>query len=323
MFSLAICPARRYLEGENLLNIVTRFSLLAFFLTSVIAPLPSSAQTKAYEVNVILPLTGPAAFIGLGNQKTLALLESNVNKKGGINGQSLHFVFSDDQTSPAVAVQLATSLIAKHAPIVIGGSLSAMCKAMAPLFQNGPVLFCISPAIYPAKGSYVFANSVSTKDLLVAMVRFWRGQGWKRVAMLKTTDASGQDGEAALREALALPENKDMILVDLERFNPADLTATAQLSKIKASNPQEVMLWAPGTPLGTALHGAAEVGLDVPMSSPSANMVYSEMMSFGADTPRIIDFTGLGYAADLASNPKSLQEVRAFDAAVKRGQHAQ
>jgi branched-chain amino acid transport system substrate-binding protein len=276
---------------------------------------PVRAQpSPPYELNVILPLTGPGAFIGQTHQKTLQLLESVVNKSGGIRGQSLHFVFYDDQTSPQVSVQLANSLIAKHVPIVMGSSLSAMCKAMAPLFQTGPVQFCLSPAIYPAKDSYVFATSVSTKELLVALARYWRGRGWKKIALLATTDASGQDGEAALKDALAAPENKDLTLVDVEHFNPTDISATAQLSKIKASNADTALFWVPGTPFGTVLHGISDVGLEIPISSPSANMIYSQMKQYGDDVPKVLDFTGLGYTASAASNAESLAQLRQFDA---------
>lgn len=37
------------------------------------------------------------------------------NKQGGINGQPVHFAFSDDQTRPQVSVQLATA----RSPMII------------------------------------------------------------------------------------------------------------------------------------------------------------------------------------------------------------
>jgi len=297
----------------------TFFAILALLgLLAPVSSAPALADAKApYELNVITPLTGPGAFIGLASQKTLRIFESTVNASGGVQGRPIRFVFYDDQTNPAVAVQLTNDLLAKHVPIVLGSALSGMCKAMAPLFQSGAVEFCMSPAIYPAKGSNVFANSVSTKDLIVAMVRYWRGRGWKRIALLATTDASGQDGEAGIREALALPENKELTLVDVEHTNVSDISMTAQLSRIKASNPQEVMFWMAGTPFGTAMRGVSDVGLDVPMSSPSANMVLSQMQSYGKEVPKVLDFTGLGFAAGLASNAQSAEELRAYQSAIK------
>ncbi len=52
-----------------------------------------------------------------------------------------------------------------------------MCNAMAPLMRRGPVLYCFSPGIYPAPGSFMFSSSNATKDLMAAQVRFFRLKG--------------------------------------------------------------------------------------------------------------------------------------------------
>jgi branched-chain amino acid transport system substrate-binding protein len=277
-------------------------ALVAALVATLVAPVRAADPV---EVNVIVPLTGGGAFIGATQQKALQQLEAITNKDGGIKGRPLHFNFLDDQTNPQVTVQLANSLIAKKASIVLGSSLSGMCKAIAPLFaQNGPVNYCLSPAIYPAKGSYVFSTSASTKDLLYATVRFFREKGWTRIAMLSTTDASGQDGDHDLADALTFPENKGVTVVATEHYNPSDVSANAQVSKIKAANPQALIIWAPGTPFGTALHSVNEVGLDVPIASTSANMVNQQLKGYQAFAPKYLVFPGLGFAVGMAQNDK-------------------
>jgi len=292
------------------LFIVTVFSLIA--LAS-----PVRSQENPYEINVILPLTGPGAFIGQTHQKELRAVESVVNKAGGINGRPIRFVFFDDQTNPQVSVQLSNALIAKKVPIVMGSLLSAMCKAMMPLFANGPVQYCLSPAIYPPKGSYTFSSSISTQDLLVATLRFFKAKGWKRVASLNSTDASGQDGDAALADALKLPENRDVTLVDAEHFNPSDVNVSAQLAKIKAANPQVLIVWVPGTPFATALRGLQGAGLDVPIIASSANMVTSQLKEYVGFMPKQLFFPGLSYAANVARSPRVGQAQRIWLNAIK------
>jgi len=83
--------------------------------------------------------------------------ETVVNRQGGINGSQVHFNVLDDQSSPQVAVQLATTVLAAHPPIMLGSSLAGTTQAMAALFKNGPVLYASTPVIYPDKGGYVFA----------------------------------------------------------------------------------------------------------------------------------------------------------------------
>jgi branched-chain amino acid transport system substrate-binding protein len=232
----------------------------------------------------------------------------------------VHFTFLDDQTNPQVTVQLANSLIAKKVPVVLGSSLSGMCRAIAPLFAaNGPVNYCLSPAIYPQKDSYVFTASASTRDLLYATVRFFREKGWTKIAMLATTDASGQDGEHDLADALTFPENKGVTLVANEHYAPGDVTVTAQVARIKASNPQALIIWAPGTPFGTALKAVSDEGLDVPISSTSANMVNAQLKGYASFAPKYLVFPGLGYAVGMAQTPKVAAAQKVYLDAMKAG----
>jgi branched-chain amino acid transport system substrate-binding protein len=294
-------------------------TILALFLCSALGLGGPARGADDYEINVILPLTGGGAFIGQTHQRTLRVIESLENQAGGINGRPIHFNFLDDQTNPSVTVQLANGLIAKKVPVVLGSSLSAMCRAIMPLFaNNGPLNYCLSPAIYPAKGSYVYTTSVSTRDLLYATVRYFREKGWTRIAMLATTDASGQDGVNDLHDALTFPENKGVTLVAEERYNPSDVSASAQASRIKGQNPQAIIIWAPGTPFGTALHAIAEVGLsNVPIASTSANMVDAQLKGYTSFGPKLLVFAGLTYAANMAPSPAVANAQKQFDAAMK------
>ncbi len=282
------------------------------FLSSIAvaqAPQPVS-------IPIILPLTGGGAFIGQTHEKTMQILQDVVNKDGGIKGRPLKFVFLDDQTSPAVSKQLATQA-ETQSPIVLGSSLSAMCQAIAPVFEAGPVNWCLSPAIYPPKGSYVFSTSVATKDLIIATVRFFREKGWKKFGLLASQDASGQDGVTDVGEALKLPENSTMQLVDTERYAASDVSATAQLTRIKAAGPQALIIWAPGTPFATALRAVQDVGLDVPIVTTSANQVAAQLKQYAAFIPKELYFTGVTYAAGIAQNPQVKHQQDVYNAAMK------
>jgi branched-chain amino acid transport system substrate-binding protein len=275
-----------------------------------------AADPQPVTIPIILPLTGGGAFIGQTHQKTMQILESVVNKDGGIKGRPLKFEFLDDQTSPQVSKQLATQAQGQS-PIVLGSSLSAMCQAIAPVFENGPVNWCLSPAIFPAKGAYVFSTSASTKDLLIATVRFFREKGWKKFAILASQDASGQDGVNDTNEALKLPENSGMQLVATERYNASDVTATAQLTRIKAAAPQALIIWVPGTPFATGLRAVQDVGLDVPIASTSANMVAKQLSEYSAFMPKELYFAGVTYAAGIAQNPRVKHQQDIYNAAMK------
>lgn len=252
----------------------------------------SRAADNAYEINVIMPMTGGASFVGKSGQQALQLAEKVINKNGGIHGRPVRFVIYDDQTSPQVAVQLANQIIAKRVPVLLGSSIVAMCNAMAPLMQNGPVMFCFSPGLHPAPGSYVFSSNVSTHDTTAVMVRYFRLRGWKRIAILVSTDSTGQDAERGLNDAFALPENKDVKVVSRAHFNPTDVSVSAQIEQIKAAQPQVLIAWTTGTQMGTVLRSVAQAGLDIPVGTTSGNLSYSFMTQFAAVLPRELYFAG-------------------------------
>jgi branched-chain amino acid transport system substrate-binding protein len=304
-----------------------RFAGLVLSLALLVTSLPGMAADP-FEIDAVLSLTGPGSFLGKNEAAAIALVEQKVNKAGGIGGRPIKFVISDDQSSPQVAIQLTNNIIAKNPAIVLGSSLVAACNAMAAIMKNGPVLFCLSAGMHPEKGSYAFTYGISTYDLIGVTIRYFRDRGWKRLAIITSTDASGQDGEKGIDQALAMPANKDMTVVAREHYAVADVSVSAQMAHIKASAPQAVIAWGTGTPFGTVLHGAADVGLDVPMSGSASNLTYAEMKQFGPFLPKVLDIAGLPCVA-LASIPpgplhKAVQEyVDAFMATGVRPDVAQ
>ena len=255
-----------------------RATWLAVCLAAPLAPAATlAAAPEPYVIPVVLPLTGNAAFLGQGEQKALAVLQSVVNRQGGIAGQPLRFDFRDDESSPQQAVQLTQGAIAAHANIIIGSALVAMCNAMMPLVREGPVIYCLSPATHPPPGSYMFSANVSTTDLLAALMHYARARGWTRIAALSSSDATGQDFEHNADLALKLPDNAALHFVAHERFNLGDVSVAAQLERIAAAKPQLLVAWTTGGALATILKGVVQSGLEVPLATSQGNQTFAQM----------------------------------------------
>ena len=94
-------------------------------------------------------------------------------------------------------------------------------------------MYCFSPGIHPPAGSDVFTAFISTHDLARSLVRYYRGRGFTRLAMITSTDASGQDGRLGFEEALKLPENAGLSFVANVQFNPADVSVSAQVQQMR------------------------------------------------------------------------------------------
>ena len=157
---------------------------------------------------------------------------------------------------------------------------------------NGPVAWCFSPGLSPASGGYVFAASVALANIEPAMVRFMRLKGARRIAMISTTDASGQATEKATYDSLALRENQSVQLVAAEHFNVPDTSVAAQIARIKAAQPDSIIVWAAGGAFGTVLRALTDAGLNVPVMTTAANLNPTQLRQFASFCRRICTSTG-------------------------------
>jgi branched-chain amino acid transport system substrate-binding protein len=271
---------------KEMLNIILRGASVALVLT-----IPAAvASADPYRIPTVLPLTGSGAFIGQAEQATLEMVKRTVNGTGGVQGQPVEFQYYDDQTSPQIGVQLLNEIQQGKPQVILGSSLVAVCSAMSPLLANGPIDYCFSPAIHPQSGSYVFSSSESTTDLYAINVRYFRLKGWRRIATIATTDASGQDAENGVAAALKLPEDRDVTLVARARFNPSDVSIAAQMAGIVAAKPDAIMLLASGTPAATVFKGLVEAGLDLPVAASTSNATHPQMSGYKAFLPKQLYF---------------------------------
>jgi branched-chain amino acid transport system substrate-binding protein len=259
---------------------------LAWSIWSAAMPPAEANAPKPYTIDVIISLTGGGAFLGREEHDALALAEPTFNKLGGIHGRPIHFAFHDDQSSPQVAVQLMAEIVSRHPALVLGSTLVANCNAMQPFVKNGPVLYCLSAGVHPAPGSYMFTSGTSTYDQAASLVQYFHSRGWDRLALMTSTDATGQDADRAFDTLLGDSDFKSVKMVARTHFNPTDINVDAQLQTIKEAAPQAFIGWATGSPSATIFRDAKQMGLQMPTGTTGGNMTYDQMAHFAAFLPQ-------------------------------------
>jgi branched-chain amino acid transport system substrate-binding protein len=242
-----------------------RRALIGLILLTL-SPIHAKAA-EPYTVDVMLPLTGAAAFAGQAQQLVVRMYERLVNKTGGIHGQPLRFEIHDDQSNPVIAVQIVNELLPKKPVVILGPSVAATCSAVSPLLAKGqgPVNYCFSPVAVPPRGGYVFAATQSAQALIPTEVSHLQALGYRRAALLVATDASGQANAELFDATLGVGANQAIKLVAEERFSPTAIGIAAQVARIKAANPDLVLVWANGTAFLMTLRELKNAGLDVPV----------------------------------------------------------
>lgn len=277
-----------YERFHNIAAAVVLSSALAFG-----AAFPALGADDTYDLHVIIPLTGGGAFLGKAEQQSLQVAAGAINKDGGIHGKKLNLVFHDDQSSPQVAVQLTTDVIATRPAAILGSTVSSLCNAMAPLVANGPVMYCFSPSIRTEPGGYVFTSQIDSHDQQRALLTYFQQKGWKRIALITTTDSSGQDAEKSVTTLVTEPAFKDMTLVADTHFAPGDVTVAAQIETMRAGNPQAIVSWATTAAGGTVFRGLKQAGIDLPTAASGSNMTIQQMTDYAAFLPSQV-FFGVG-----------------------------
>ena len=189
----------------------------------------------------------------------------------------MHFTILDNQTNPLIDVQLAGPLIENKVPVVFDGGGVAGCKAIDPLIEaNGPVLYCLSPAYFPAPNSYGFALP-SSEDGIHALFGFIRAKHWSKIAIMTPVNADGQNADKTFAKLFAQPENRGLQTVAYEHYSAGDISVAAQLAKIRQGNPDVFLAWGSGSIVGTVYRSMKDVGFDVPVAASNASMLFQQL----------------------------------------------
>ena len=281
----------------------------------------SGASGAPYVIHAIVSQTGSASFLGSREAKALQGLAALVNTQGGIDGHPLQIDIQDNQSTPQTAVSYATSLVSSNAPLILNGSVVAVDAAVDALAtSNGPFIYDLSPGTHPKPGSMVFSAGISTKFDAQAYLTYLKAKGLTKIAAITSTDGSGVDGFNQLQTALKEPQFSSFQLLTHQTFDPTAVSVTSQLSVIKAKNPQALIIWTTGTPLGTVLQGMSSLGMsDIPTVTTDGNAAYSELTHFSSILPKTLYLpSGMLYLppSDI-TNAAVKAKVQAFDTVVQ------
>ncbi len=279
-----------------------------------------AASGTPYVIHAIISQTGAASFLGSREAKSLQALVALTNKQGGIDGHPLQVDIQDNESTPQTAVSYATHLVSANVPLIFNGSVVAVDASVDALAtSSGPFVYDLSPGTHPKAGSMIFSAGISTKFDAQSYLTFLKSKGLTNIAAITSTDGSGVDGFKQLQATLAKPEFSSFKLLTHQTFDPTAVSVSAQLSVIKAANPQALIIWTTGTPLGTVLNGMTSLGMqDIPTVTTDGNAAYAELTHFGSILPKTLYFpTGSLYLppADI-TNAAVKAKVQAFDTAV-------
>lgn len=191
------------------------------------------AQDKI-KIGSVLTITGPAAFLGDPEAKTLKMRVDEINAKGGLLGKQIELVIYDSGADAAKAKQFAERLVSDDKVIAqVGGTTTGDTMAMIPVFEEAKlpfISFAGAVAIIDPVRKYVFKTPHTDKMACEKIFTDMKAKNITKIGMISGQDAFGKSMQG---ECLKVVKNYGIEVLADETYGPRDTDMTPQLTNIK------------------------------------------------------------------------------------------
>lgn len=241
---------------------------LSVLLTSAFGGVVSAepgVTDKEILIGMWTPLSGPLALLGTSARDAVEVWVKEVNDKGGIDGRKVKFIVYDDGGSPQEAQTAIRRLINQDQVfMLIGGSSSGSTLPVRQIITRDkvPLVSSISSNVNLMKpfSRYIFRVYANEDSQAYGIVDWMMGkENIKRPAIIYNSNDYGVGGYKIFEERLKTKYKIQAAAT--ERYNPGDQDFTAQLLRIKAANPDGLLVYAFAADAGIIVRQAKELGL--------------------------------------------------------------
>ena len=259
------------------MNKLSKFILTLVSAIALILGSTSISFSKVVGDKIILgaavSLTGKYSTNGKHTQNGYNMAVERINSMGGVKvgGKTYKFdiIYYDDESNSGRAAQLAERLIKQDGVhYMLGPYSSGLTKAMAPVTEENKIPMVeangASRSLFTKGYKYLFAVlSPANQYLEVAIdLAVEKNGGPVDIAMAFEQDAFSQDVRLGIVDAAKRTGSK-IIIDDKLPKELNDMAAT--LAKVKATNPDVLVISGHSKGALTAIRQIAEMKIDVPM----------------------------------------------------------
>ena len=287
------------------------FGAAALFAALILCS--SAAVAGTVKIGLMAPLTGAFASEGQDMRKLVDLLADEVNKNGGINGDTVVVEVEDDGSTPRSAANAANRLVGKGVKFVVGTYGSAVTEASQNIYDEAGVVQVGTGSTsirLTAKGFKRFFRTCPRDDeqgrvAAATLAKF----GYKRIAVLHDNSAYAK-GLAEESKAL-LEKNKVGEIVFYDALQPNERDYTAILTKLKGVNPDVILFTGYYPEAGMLLRQMKEMKWAVPMIGGDAANNLDLVKIAGVDAAKGYRFISPPMPSDLDS-PAAKSFMKAY-----------
>jgi branched-chain amino acid transport system substrate-binding protein len=260
--------------------------------------LPGHAQNAEIVLGAIVPSSGPFAEWGRANTVTLQMLEKQVNDGGGINGAKLRLVILDDATKPAQATNNLRKLAGDDKVLAVAGPLTSSAAEVTFPVANEMKVVATSqasskPGVAKLNRPWAFRNTIDESVLGRTTVPYYKTTfGIKTVAIIfDAKDATASTVGSKIMPALMKDNQIEVVnAADPLSFNTGDLDVSAQVTKMKALNPDGVVVSADYSQAVTVIREMKRQGMIKPVVG-STQLISSAILKAAPEIPIVAPAT--------------------------------
>lgn len=227
----------------------------------------AQAQKEPIKIGAFLSVTGPAAFLGDPEQKTLELYVEKINAGGGVLGRRIKLISYDSAGSAEKARTFVKRLIDEDkVDAIVGGSTTGETMAVIPLVEQAEVPF-ISLAgavviVEPVK-KWVFKTPATDR---MACEKIFQDMNARKISKIGLISGSGAFDKSMRAQCMAVAPKYGIEIVGDETYGAQDTDMTAQLTKLRQNTQVQAVLNC-GFGAGPAIvtKNFRQIGMSVPL----------------------------------------------------------
>ena len=205
----------------------------------------SKAKEDKVVIGGVAPLSGGVAVYGVECKNGIDLAVEEINANGGILGKTVEFICEDDEGDPAKSANAFKKLVTRNKVPAVIGSLTSGCSIAITKFAQSNKVVQIAPASTAVAlveaGNYIFRTCYTDPFQGKVGGKFASvNLGKKNAAVLYDI---GNDYSVGLMENFVKEfEANGGTIVAKESYASGDKDFNAQITKIKAANPDVIYL---------------------------------------------------------------------------------
>lgn len=230
-------------------------TLLGMLLGSVLITGSANAEIR---IGVIYSATGPGASVGMPQKRLMPALPTT------LGGEKVRYIELDDASDTTSAAKNAKKLTSENSiDVLVGPSLTTSSLAVLDVIaESGTPMISLAAGaaiVEPidAKRRWAFKTPQSDAMMVALIVDHMTRNGSKRVGFIGVSDAYGDGWWKAFSK---LAETNNLTIVASERYSRTDTSATGQVLKLMAANPDTIFIASFGSPAVLPQAALAERG---------------------------------------------------------------